>query len=970
MDSRDYSRGRGRGRWPTRTSDRSRGRGYSPRAPRDFYSNRRPGAEIRTPEFRSPPRGSRPSFEQNDDSRRYGEVGARRIRSPRRDYEDRFRELPRSHEGRERRLPENERMVRREPSLEPDVRQRMERMEEQDRRGRRPSPGRAPPPRRPGSGPPRSGRVKGAVFLCNDDSRAELEEKGLCGLARNYIGMVSRIKPGTPIFIFSFDEKLMFGVYETVTEGQLNLDPGAFGGAEGKGSRFPAQVKVKRVLKAPPLPERIFKRILEDNYFKPHRFELELNEEQVDNLTAAFDEELKKQRRRARFEGQEEAEGDEAPAEGDDAAADTKPIAEEFLSGIFASGRSSNRDVREADESRAREVSGGEGDGRADEARSLPRNASESEHLEAAPRPGSGAAQAPPEQAEAVSGFCIEAHENGIVRRQDQGEGAGGDEETKSSAPEAEERSRRNANVGTEDWPVAKGDDWDARGGQDHAARSEHTVEDEDQPLPHGPDLRNDGGETNEGNQGDPEREDEPPRRSRSRSGSPNGDRGAPRPQDSPARRPARGDDGELGGPGHSIDYDRAGSPQEQRPRADAWAGRKRPVPEDDPRDRYYEAAGGSPGYSDGHVQPRRGGSPERDSHRWDHGGEERDDRSAGGRGSREWDRPSRDSPGPAERPWKYARGEGHHLPPEELDSRRRDFRAPPSRRDSPDRHLERGLRQPYPDGRSPPRRPGLGGRWPQKFEPMRRGPPTRPPAPRGPEDDVLPPRSHQGRRTPPPQAHAPPTRAGDRAYREPRRYEEDTRWAPEPRRGRPPPEEPLGRAPRGDGRMHDSRDGPPPRAYSPPVRDGPPPPRTYSPPLRGGPPPPRAHSPPLRRDAYGDRERRPGRGGWHPRAEEVPHRRPEEPFRSPEKMRGDRDYRPRGGGAPRGGRHFPGGPRGRGPRFRDDRRPRSRSPEHNARYRSRSPQGSAPVDRDGRPRDSFGSWKEFGDSAAAGRRP
>ncbi|KAK4719334.1 hypothetical protein R3W88_017672 [Solanum pinnatisectum] len=123
--------------------------------------------------------------------------------------------------------------------------------------------------------------ISGFIFMCGRNTKHDCYRFRVFGLPLNKQERIKKIKPGAKLFLFDFDAKLLYGVYEATSTGIINLEPLAFGG------KFPAQVKFRIFKECLPLPEASFRHAIKDNY-RDRKFEPELNDRQVRNLLSLF----------------------------------------------------------------------------------------------------------------------------------------------------------------------------------------------------------------------------------------------------------------------------------------------------------------------------------------------------------------------------------------------------------------------------------------------------------------------------------------------------------------------------------------------------------------------------------------------------------------------------------------------------------------------------------------------------------
>ncbi|EPS68060.1 hypothetical protein M569_06712, partial [Genlisea aurea] len=123
--------------------------------------------------------------------------------------------------------------------------------------------------------------IPGFIFMCNQQSKLDCFQYRVFGLPLSKEKIVKEIKPGAKLFLYDFDVKLLYGVYQATCVGRLNLEPDAFNG------KYPAQVKFSIFKECLPLQESSMRQLIKENYVGS-KFNQELSLKHVRKLLTSF----------------------------------------------------------------------------------------------------------------------------------------------------------------------------------------------------------------------------------------------------------------------------------------------------------------------------------------------------------------------------------------------------------------------------------------------------------------------------------------------------------------------------------------------------------------------------------------------------------------------------------------------------------------------------------------------------------
>ncbi|KAK4440342.1 hypothetical protein Salat_0369100 [Sesamum alatum] len=125
----------------------------------------------------------------------------------------------------------------------------------------------------------------GAIFMSSSITKKECLRRKIFALPSSKAEFVKHVKAGMVLFLFEFEKRQLFGVYQASSDGAMDIVPHGF---KYSGKHFPAQVCFTSVWYCDPLPEREFRDAIRENYFSAKKFNFGLSEDQVRRLLSLF----------------------------------------------------------------------------------------------------------------------------------------------------------------------------------------------------------------------------------------------------------------------------------------------------------------------------------------------------------------------------------------------------------------------------------------------------------------------------------------------------------------------------------------------------------------------------------------------------------------------------------------------------------------------------------------------------------
>uniref|UniRef100_A0A1D1XVI2 B2 protein n=1 Tax=Anthurium amnicola TaxID=1678845 RepID=A0A1D1XVI2_9ARAE len=127
--------------------------------------------------------------------------------------------------------------------------------------------------------------LMGAIFMSNRSTKEECFRRKLFGSPASQEGFVKKIKAGMVLFLFEYEERKLYGVFEATSNGAMDIIPTAF---ISSGKLFSAQICFRRTWYCPPLTEAEFCDAIKENYYTHNKFHFHLSETQVYKLLDLF----------------------------------------------------------------------------------------------------------------------------------------------------------------------------------------------------------------------------------------------------------------------------------------------------------------------------------------------------------------------------------------------------------------------------------------------------------------------------------------------------------------------------------------------------------------------------------------------------------------------------------------------------------------------------------------------------------